>query len=85
MIRIRMRIVITLLVAFIGTNVQKTVGQTVADTLSLPDKVIRMGSFATGFRGEVWQNPALYYYYTPYTWTSVDVNAVRHDKGRAAL
>ena len=81
---IRIRIFIALLVALFLGNRQEAFGQT-ADTLSLSDKVIRTASFATGFRGEVWQNPALYYYYTPFAWTSLDVNGVYHDKGRASL
>lgn len=79
-----MRIVVILLAALMVTNVQVVCGQA-ADTLSLSERVIHATSFATGFRGEVWQNPALYYYYTPYTWTTIDVNAARHDKGRASL
>ena len=31
------------------------------------------------------KNPALYYYYTPYTWTRLDVNGAYHDKGKASL
>ena len=80
----RIRIIITLLIALFVESRQEAFGQTV-DTLSLSDKVIRTASFATGFRGEVWRNPALYYYYTPYTWTRLDVNGAYHDKGKASL
>lgn len=80
----RIRFIITLLIALFVESRQEAFGQT-ADTLSLSDKVIRTASFATGFRGEVWRNPALYYYYTPYTWTRLDVNGVYHDKGKASL
>ena len=80
----RIRIIITLLIALFVESRQEAFGQT-ADTLSLSDKVIRTASFATGFRGEVWRNPALYYYYTPYTWTRLDVNGAYHDKGKASL
>lgn len=75
----RIRIIITLLIALFVESRQEAFGQTV-DTFSLSDKVIRTASFATGFRGEVWRNPALYYYYTPYTWTRLDVNGAYHDK-----
>ena len=78
------RIIITLLIALFVESRQEAFGQTI-DTLSLSDKVIRTASFATGFRGEVWRNPALYYYYTPYTWTRLDVNGAYHDKGKASL
>lgn len=66
------RIIIMLLIALFVESRQEAFGQT-TDTLSLSDKVIRTASFATGFRGEIWQNPALYYYYTPYIWTRLDV------------
>ena len=56
----RIRIIITLLIALFVESRQEAFGQTV-DTFSLSDKVIRTASFATGFRGEVWRNPALYY------------------------
>lgn len=78
------RIIIMLLIALFVESRQEAFGQT-TDTLSLSDKVIRTASFATGFRGEIWQNPALYYYYTPYTWTRLDVNGAYHDKGKASL
>lgn len=84
MIRIRIRIFITLLIALLVENRQETFGQTV-NTLSLSDKVVRTASFATGVRGGVWQNPALYYYYAPYTWTSLDINGTWYDKGKASL
>ena len=74
------RIIIMLLIALFVESRQEAFGQT-TDTLSLSDKVIRTASFATGFRGEIWQNPALYYYYTPYIWTRLDVNGAYHDKG----
>ena len=64
------RIIIMLLIALFVESRQEAFGQT-TDTLSLSDKVIRTASFATGFRGEIWQNPALYYYYTPYTWSTL--------------
>src|SRR5699024_4417782 len=80
----RIRIIIMLLIALFVESRQEAFGQT-TDTLSLSDKVIRTASFATGFRGEIWQNPALYYYYTPYTWTRLDVNGAYHDKGKASL
>lgn len=80
----RIRIIITLLIALFVESRQNAFGLS-ADTLSLSDKVIRTISFTTGFRGEVWQNPALYYYYTPYTWTRLDVNGIYHDKGNASL
>ena len=78
------RIIIMLLIALFVESRQEAFGQT-TDTLSLSDKVIRTASFATGFRGEIWQNPALYYYYTPYIWTRLDVNGAYHDKGKASL
>mgnify|MGYP000308488222 FL=1 len=52
------RIIIMLLIALFVESRQEAFGQT-TDTLSLSDKVIRTASFATGFRGEIWQNPAL--------------------------
>ena len=76
------RIIIMLLIALFVESRQEAFGQT-TDTLSLSDKVIRTASFATGFRGEIWQNPALYYYYTPYTWTRLDVNGAYHDKRKS--
>ena len=51
------RIIIMLLIALFVESRQEAFGQT-TDTLSLSDKVIRTASFATGFRGEIWQNPA---------------------------
>ncbi len=50
------RIIIMLLIALFVESRQEAFGQT-TDTLSLSDKVIRTASFATGFRGEIWQNP----------------------------
>lgn len=84
MIRTRIRIFFVILIAFNTVHRLNVFGQT-ADTLSLANKVLLTTSFATGFRGEVWNNPALYYYYTSYTWTSLDVNGVYHDKGKASL
>lgn len=84
MMRIRIRIFVILLIALMVENRQEVLGQP-ADTLPLSDKVIRSAAFAIGFRGEVWRNPALYYYYTPYAWTSLDVNGAYHDKGKASL
>lgn len=48
------RIIIMLLIALFVESRQEAFGQT-TDTLSLSDKVIRTASFATGFRGEIWQ------------------------------
>ena len=45
----RIRIIITLLIALFVESRQEAFGQTV-DTFSLSDKVIRTASFATGFR-----------------------------------
>lgn len=81
---VRIRIIIVLLIALFVESRREAFGQT-ADTLSLSEKVIRSNSFGIGFRGGVWQNPALYYYYTPYSWTRLDVNGVCHDKGKASL
>ena len=79
------RILIVLLIALnLGARWQTASGQT-ADTLSLADKVVRTTSFVTEFRGEVWDNPALYYYYTPYTWTNLEANGIYHDKEEASL
>ena len=80
----RTRIISVLLIILSVWCRQTAFGQT-ADTLSLGGKAVRTASFATSFRGDVWQSPALYYYYTPYTWTTLDINGAYHDKGDASL
>ncbi len=80
----RIRFVIISLIALFAACLQAAFCQP-ADTLALSDKAVRTASMATAFRGEVWQSPALYYYYTPYTWTTLDVNGTYHDKGEASL
>lgn len=81
---IRIRIFILSLFALFVEGRQEVFGLP-ADPLPLADKVNRVSSFATEFRGEVGLNPALYYYFTPFSWTSLDINGVYHDKGKAAL
>lgn len=52
---------------------------------SLSDKVNLLSSYALDFRGDLWQNPALYYRYTPFSWTDVKVGGYINDKGAASL
>lgn len=58
---IRIRIFILSLFALFVEGRQEVFGLP-ADPLPLADKVNRVSSFATEFRGEVGLNPALYYY-----------------------
>lgn len=81
---IRIRIFFVMLTALLTGSRLPVFGQ-VDDTLSISDKVNRSTSFATGFRGDVWRNPALYYYYSPFAWTTLDVNGSYNDKGNAAM
>lgn len=45
----------------------------------------QLSSFSLGFRGDLWHNPALYYHYTPYTWTDVRIGGSVDDRGDASL
>lgn len=79
----RRAIILTLLALAAGSR-QAAFGRP-ADSLSVSDREIRVFSSAAGFRGAVWQNPALYYDYAPFSWTDIDVYGAYHDKGQAAL
>lgn len=82
--RIRMQIVVVMIVTLLFGSLENAHGQA-TDSLTVSEKMVITSSFASGFRGELWRNPALYYYYTPFSWTNLDVNGAYHDKGRASL
>ncbi|MDE5735822.1 MAG: hypothetical protein K2H65_01925, partial [Bacteroidales bacterium] len=65
----RHAIILTLL-ALAAASRQAAFGRP-ADSLSVSDREIRVFSSAAGFRGAVWQNPALYYDYAPFSWTDI--------------
>lgn len=52
---------------------------------SLSDKVNQISAYALDFRGGLWQNPAMYYRYTPFSWTDVELGGYIDDKGAASL
>lgn len=52
---------------------------------SLSEKADELSSYTLGFRGDLWHNPAIYYHYTPYSWTDVSVGSYIDDRGAASL